>query len=393
VRALALLLVARVAAAGTADGLADALAASQPAGVVAVHVRSADAPQLAAVLAGLVVARIPHAQAFAGDAAAARRAGFDAWLDVNVTVDRAAGEVTALGRLVPVSHDVWAEAAGRRPFVAVATAPFARAKLDAELRAYVGLPATAHPRKLVFRPLKVPLDLGAPILALAAGDLDGDGRAELAALTPDELVVVELDKDATVVRYRVALDGAPPVPRPRQPIGTVAVAGGEVRARSSEHAEGVAVRDGKKVGTPRGYPTCAGDLDLVPGTVTFVRDRERWVGVACAGDTIAAVDAGGALRLARGGQISGVGYAFQIADLDGDGALEAVVSAYRPPGAGDSLSLYRIGPDGPRLLRQGAQLAGGVAAIAAGDFDGDGAIDWLAAVGAGGTRYDLWLLD
>ncbi len=387
-----MLLCARVAAAGTADGLADALAAGAPAGEVGVRVRSADAPQLAAVVEGLLVARIAHGQRFAGDAAAARRAGLDFWLDVAVTVDRAAGEVTALGRLVPVAHDLWAEAAGRRPFTAVAAAPFARAKIDAELRAYLGVPA-ARPRKLVFRPLKVELDLGAPILALAGGDVDGDGKAELAALTPDEVVVLDVDKDAVAVRLRVPLEGAAPVPRPRQPIGTIAVAGGEVRARSSEHAEGVVLRDGRKVGAPKGYPSCAGDLELAPGTLTFLRDRERWVGVACAGDVVAAVDAAGTLRLGRGGQIAGVGFAFQIADLDGDGTLEAVVSSYRPPGTGDALSLYRIGADGARLVRQGAQLAGGVAAIAAGDFDGDGAVDWVAAVGAGGTRYDLWLLD
>jgi hypothetical protein len=245
----------------------------------------------------------------------------------------------------------------------------------------------------VFRPLKAELDLGAPILALAAGDLDGDGKAELAAVTPDELVVLDLDKDAVAVRLRIALEGGAPVPRPRQPVGTVVVAGGEVRARSSEHTDGIVLRDGKKVGSPKGYPSCAGDLLLAEGTMTFVRDREHWLGLVCAGELIAAVDAGGTLRLSRGGQISGVGFAFQIADLDGDGALEAVVSAFRPPGTGDSLSLYRIGADGTRLLRQGAQLGGGVAAIAAGDFDGDGAVDWLAAVGATGTRYDLWLLD
>ncbi|HKA86685.1 MAG TPA: VCBS repeat-containing protein [Haliangiales bacterium] len=391
-RAFLLLLCARVAAAGTADGLADALAANAPAGEVGVRVRSADAPQLAATLEGLIVARIGHARRFAGEPAAARAAGLDYWLDVDVTVDRAAGEVTALGRLVPVAHDLWAEAAGRKPFTAVATAPFARAKLDAELRAYLGLPA-ARPRKLVFRPLKAELDLGAPILALAGGDVDGDGKSELAALTPDEVVVLDVDRDAVAVRYRVALEGAAPVPRPRQPIGTIVVAGGEIRARSSEHAQGVVLRDGKKVGAPKGYASCAGDLELVAGTVTFVRDRERWVGLACAGDVVAAVDAAGTLRLSRGGQIAGVGFAFQIADLDRDGALEAVVSAYRPQGTGDALSLYRIGADGARLLRQGAQLPGGVAAIAAGDFDGDGAVDWLAAVGAGGTRYDLWLLD
>jgi len=388
---LLVVLCARVAAAGTVDGLADSLVAGAPAGTMAVTVRSAEAPRLADVIEGLLVARLPRAKPFTGDAAGARREGFDFWLAVDVSVDRAAGEVVALGRWVRVGHDLWADAAGHASG-GVAAAPFARAKLDAELRAYLAIPA-ARPRKLVFRPLRATLDLGAPILAVAAGDTDGDGKAELVALTADEVVVLGIDRDAVTVRTRTPLEGPAPVPRPRLPVGTVTVAAGEIRARSSEHAEGAILAGGNKTGSPKGYPTCAGEMELAAGVTTFVRGKERLVGVACAGDVVATADLAGTLRLSSGADIAGVGYAFQIADLDGDGAIEAVTSAYRPPGSGDALNLYRVGTDGARLLRKGTPLVGGVAGIAAGDFDGDGAVDWLAAVGAAGTAYDLWVLD
>jgi hypothetical protein len=94
-------------------------------------------------------------------------------------------------------------------------------------------------------------------------------------------------------------------------------------------------------------------------------------------------------------QIAGIGTEFAMVDLDGDGALELVASSARAPGTGDALTIYKLAADGSaKVLRRGSALSGGIAGIAAGDFDGDGQIDIAAAVRLpGSTRSDLWILD
>lgn len=124
------------------------------------------------------------------------------------------------------------------------------------------------------------ISLDAPLLALAAADLDGDGRDELAALTSDELVVLALDGAGFAVRARAPMPAEPAAIRPRAPVGTLVAADtdgdgrAELAARSSAQARGAVfvLADGALRERARmdGFPLCAGvAARLIPGRNYF----------------------------------------------------------------------------------------------------------------------------
>jgi hypothetical protein len=289
------------------------------------------------------------------------------------------------------------------------------------------------------------MDLGAPLLALAAGDVDADGVVELVALTTREVVVLTVGRDSTRVEQRVALPPDAATIRPRDPVGSLVIAdvsgdaSPEVLARSSELAEGaiLTLRDGSlaREATLKNYPMCAlrdetlaihvcaamlGEgVNYFPREGFFLQpDWKSFVGPALPPKFLAleavalarpdateraligAVDDAGELSLYDVGTaaawttIDDVGAAWEIADLDGDGAPEVITSAARPPGDGDTITVHALADDGgSRVLHRGSALRGGIAAIASGDFDGDGHVDVAAAVRlVGSSRSDLWVL-
>jgi hypothetical protein len=94
--------------------------------------------------------------------------------------------------------------------------------------------------------------------------------------------------------------------------------------------------------------------------------------------------------------ISGVGVAFDIADVDNDGRPELIASANGVPGEADAVTVRTLDSSAtaadPNVFRKG--FNGGVAGVAAGDVDADGDVDVIAAVRLlGSHRVDLWLLD
>lgn len=301
------------------------------------------------------------------------------------------------------------------------------------------------------RVASIPLD--APLLALAAGDLDGDARDELVALTAREVVILAPDGDGFAVRTRAPLPAEPAAMRPRTPVGTLVVHDSdgdgrdEVAARSSEQARGIVLASrAQPAGKPglaleerarvAGFPLCAGVLgQLEPGRHDFAgapvapataapapaadsplpplpprfwsaRCSRALVDPAGRGLAVSAVAAAdgaltmiGRARCAAEEQgcpapaeirLAGAGVAFEIADLDRDGHPEITVTRAAAPGDPDEVEISTwSGSDLRARFRR--SFTGGVVGLAAGDFHGRGAPTLIGAVRLlGSHRVDLW---
>jgi FG-GAP-like repeat len=332
-------------------------------------------------------------------------------------------------------------AAGR----AAASAPPARGFLGEVLaEAATRLDRAAAERPPVLRPptpIKVrwrarrltSIDLGAPLIDLAAGDLDGDGRAELVALTTRDVVVLGVRGRRDLAEIaRAPLPAELPPVQPRDPVGAVEIVrppGGvvEIRARASTAGRGAryALVGGelREVGAIAGFPAC-GDrtADLVPGRDYFGGDGPaRVYAVRCRDRLVDAIGRpltaegtlgpGGALDLRvavrcppgdaacpaeRHLAVPGVGIAFAIADVDRDGRPEVIASGDGAPGDRDQVAVYELPAAGAAVGKPVYQrhFTGGVTGLIAADLDGDGDLEVVAAVRlSGAARVDLWLLD
>jgi hypothetical protein len=90
--------------------------------------------------------------------------------------------------------------------------------------------------------------------------------------------------------------------------------------------------------------------------------------------------------------IAKAGTAFEVADLDRDGRPEVVFASANAPGEPDDVRVVTLGEDERKTKLKKAFSAGGVAALAVGDFEGAPTI--IAAVRlVGSTRVDLWRLN
>jgi hypothetical protein len=287
------------------------------------------------------------------------------------------------------------------------------------------------------------VDLQAPLLALAAADLDADGTSELVALTTREVLLLRrVDSRRVDIVGRLELPAGPSSLRPRDPVGQLAViagAGGpEVLARASGSARGLAValREGKlaELRGLDGFPVCnLGSATLEGSRNYFARTSTVWhdpaqapaiaadfYAVGCASgmvDTagrpleafaVLATDGTLALRFERRCRdedaacqanpvfettLANLGVAFAVGDVDNDGLPEVVAANDQPPGDPDRVSVYTPrGSRWQRVFQHG--FSGGIAGIAVGDFDGDGDMDVATAVRlVGSDRVDLWSLD
>jgi hypothetical protein len=261
------------------------------------------------------------------------------------------------------------------------------------------------------------LDLGSPLVALAAADLDGDGKGELYAVTAREVIAISLGGPGSGAGGkphelgRVAFVGDPPAAVSRDVVGSATRDGKSIVAAVSGYARRLRVhwRGGTLVGDPGapGFELCTHETaTLSPGKNFFGDGPSAIYAMHCHDDLVdptghplavrGTVSTTGKLEVTVGAahyELSGVGVAFELADLDRDGRPEAIVSAAGAPGDSDAVKVVTLGGDDKKPMYKHA-FAGGIAGLVAIDGDGDGVLEVIAAVRlAGATRVDLWRLD
>jgi hypothetical protein len=305
----------------------------------------------------------------------------------------------------------------------------ARADLAAAALANVPPAVPPVPIKVTWRAKRIAsINLGAPLLALVGGDLDGDKRAELYAVTERDVVAFDVAKKVTE-RARAALPDDVPAIRPRDQVATAYIdrAGKpELRVMTSSRAHGARYAlDGKglrELGQLDQFPMCAGKTAaLVPGRNHFGTVEAPVYGLRCRDDLVdragtplavtAELGAGGALAVtitpratAEGTasvytgapvEVPAVGYAYEVADVDRDGTVDLITAGAGAPGDRDAIKVLAI--DGATVAKKPKYrkaFTGGVVAIAVADVDGDGADEVIGAVRLpGSTKVDLWQLN
>jgi hypothetical protein len=282
--------------------------------------------------------------------------------------------------------------------------------IDPELRAYLPEGGLTPPRKA--GPLRA---RGAPVgdvalLALDAGDLDGDGRAEVAGATAEELYVWRWDASAArfVELRRARFAGPPAMPRPRDDVAAVSIDRGEVRARSSRYAEGLALKlgPGPAAIAPASFPLPGlGGCALDPGADWFsaatcmpptALPPRFWTAAALRGGSKpahAAVDPERTLWLwlgpgePRPQTLRPSGAQLALGALERGEVL--VTGDAADPGAPDAIVVRALTPGAP-LIGRVEHLPGNVAALAIGDLDGDGRGEIVAAIRAPHST-ELWV--
>ncbi len=268
------------------------------------------------------------------------------------------------------------------------------------------------PVKVAWKPVRLgSLDLGAQLVTVEAGDLDGDGKGELYAVTQREVVAIGLDKRAKILA-RVAYTGEPSTRLPRDLFGTAVVDGTALVAKCSGWASELRATWANKtlVGAladaSGGNLVCPGErLVPVAGRNHFGDVASPIYDVRCRaglvdpeGKPLAARATLGASKLvvtagAKTYELRDYGVAFALGDVDRDGKPEIVVTAANAPGDPDAVKVMTLGGDERKgLFRKAFQ--GGVAGVAIVDGDGDGVTEVIAVVRlVGSPRVDIWRLD
>jgi hypothetical protein len=314
---------------------------------------SAVAAQLAARKAGPHV--IDVVTAADAEAAAQKR---DVRTLLRLTVQLEGSRLTAKGDAIHTWLNFWSGSSPARP------EPYAAltASVDADAQALaLGASLSAAPPS---GPLKLTLTTFARLpsvpAALAFGDLDGDGRGELMVLLDEGLAIFDLEGR---LKWKSDLHELPPALSPsREPFGalallpapphlllassrkakgaTVTARGGRLEVAPSEAAvpiDGVAVRPLPGLNVFERQVLLNGRSVELPGPLTAVSSR--------GGLTLTVYPDGTAMLLDGGvaaSHFSGAGAASTLADLDGDGTPEVLLSSTRYAVEADPLSVISL---------------------------------------------------
>ncbi len=400
--------------------LSQELLRQKPEAPVALHVRGAS-PELGRALATLLAAQLSHAQlapmlldAPSADLAesAARTAGARSLLRLSVSIEQ--GALTARGDLLGTWVNFWSGAARTRP-PSPAAALSANTEADAQALALAAAPAptVTGELKLALSPFA---RLSAPPAALAAGDLDGDGRDEVVVLTDDEVLALT---PAGAALARRDLRGLLLSPTPcREPFGALAVLSKPARVAyaSGRRARGELLafdKSGLRPAALTDDAVLARHKDaqitgrLLPGRTLFAQEVTLTGGPAQtvpAPFTAASLfraaegvellfvypDGGGRWTRAGGAlSLTGLGSGSALVDLDGDGRAELATTSPHFFPAPEQLRILQDAEGAPRW--EGDVPRGRVLQLTSADLDGDGKQELILGSWLPDGSGELWV--
>jgi hypothetical protein len=354
---------------------------------------------------------------------------------LHLVLERSSGHIVLRGTLERGRRTIWE--LGASTDSGVRGHYFARERLDAELRHILTPGAPPRALDLTLRPLETggrPVTFVGVPLALAAGDVDHDDRADIVLLFRDRLEILRTTDADPVTVSLSALERAPAVAR--TPLGALGlVMGGDSGAvvlSTTDHPgvwRVVLDLDGLPAGPPE---RVVSDPDAallqvlsVPGVASTVLLGERVSGTDALAPSVEALGPAvgsrrsewkgpgraygfqrAAIKSAErgawsfldawstdGGQVvltsaasrgvryrvGAAGAAFVVVDLDDDGQPECVATSDALPPASDALRVYRL--SGRSRVEPVSEVTlPPVAGLAAFDVDDDGAIEVLALV-------------
>jgi hypothetical protein len=376
---------------------------------------------LLAKLAELVAGRLGSEVEFVGtgvslDEARSRAGDVDGFLYVEVSIARGQLQLIADAHRVPRS--VWARARSTKPGP-VAHAQ-AHAPIDAEVRAYLdplGFEAKPHVARYT--------EADAEILALACGDLNGDGASELVTMTRSRVVTVRLVDGKVVPQLEARWDARAPIaPVPlREPFAMATI----VRAQDSDsayldlaltdragsvrldhelkvvarfplmavpHAGATACSRMSNLLLSRGRERCSA-AEPEPWSLPLTHDTDTlasaWLVTAEGAEQPVVVSRRESMLMVSGlggvQPIARVGAQLAVGDVDQDGAPEVMSTSDTLAPSYDALEVHTVLPRGKLQRRLKLSAPGGVRAVAVCPPDGPGPAPMVVATGT-----EIWVV-